>query len=266
MKRACRMSRNRIVVLLGMALLCAHAVCWAQEKTFNYNQAFARANGYYRENKYDAALAQYDSIVAFGLESGNIYFNMGNCYYKKGDLGDAALYYARARVLIPGDRDLEANYSYLKSQLGIESDAQGFAGGRFVRMLDRIFDTASIDTLTVGLACVYLGFCLFLVLSVYFRHLRKVRVPVIGVLVVICALAMVAMKRKIDYRMRCAIVVAQKSEVKFEPLDSATTYFALGRGLAVEVVESSGNWSKIRRSDGKAGWVHTDALKRLAGA
>jgi tetratricopeptide (TPR) repeat protein len=266
MKSAREMNKSRLVILAAAAIACIQAVCGAQETPFDYGDVFARANGYYRANNYDKALAQYTAIISHGLESGNIYFNMGNCYFKKGDLGNAAVYYARARALIPRDSDLEANYSYLKTQLGIGSEAQGFAGGRLVRMLDRICDGASIDMLTVAIACGYVGLCLFLILSLYIGLLKKIRVVLVCVTVVACALAMVALKRKVDYWNRCAIVVAQKCEAKFEPSDSATTYFTLGQGSAVEVVESSGNWSKIRRSDGRAGWLHKDALAWLAGA
>jgi len=251
---------KKLFITLGVAC-CMRVCCFAQEAQFDYRLACARANSLYRENKYDQALQGYESVIARGFESGNIYYNIGNCYFKKGALGKAAVSYERAGLLIPRDSDLKSNYAYLKSLLNAGPEV--FPGNRVMKLIDRATAGVDIDFLTILFSLAYTALCVFLIVSLFLAPLRRQRIPVAIIAVFLCACCAAALKRKIDYRSTCAMVIAQKSEVKFEPFEGATTYFLVGEASKVEVLETSKNWSKIRRFDAKAGWLHKEALERL---
>ena len=51
----------------------------------------------YQESDFEGALSSYLRVVEAGLESGEVYYNIGNAYFKVGDLARAILYYERAR-------------------------------------------------------------------------------------------------------------------------------------------------------------------------
>ena len=72
---------------------------------------FLQGNRLYEAGDYRKALESYAAIAAMGYESGPLYFNLGNCYYKLNETGQAILHYERAARLIPGDEDLEVNLS-----------------------------------------------------------------------------------------------------------------------------------------------------------
>ncbi|MEO6026684.1 MAG: BatD family protein, partial [Candidatus Binatia bacterium] len=75
---------------------------------------FFQANTLYGDEHYPEAIAAYEKVLAAGIESGNLHFNLGNAYFKNGDVGHAILEYERARRTIPRDPDLHANLGYAR--------------------------------------------------------------------------------------------------------------------------------------------------------
>ncbi|MFH1244966.1 MAG: tetratricopeptide repeat protein, partial [Candidatus Omnitrophota bacterium] len=64
---------------------------------------FSQGNGYYAQEKFDQAITAYEQELSLGRESGPLYYNLGNAYFKSGQLGRAILNYLRAERLIPAD-------------------------------------------------------------------------------------------------------------------------------------------------------------------
>ena len=75
---------------------------------------FTAANKSYQDKDFAAAIEMYQSIENKGLESASLYFNLGNAYFKNGDLGHAVLYYMRAQRLAPGDDDIRHNLEFAR--------------------------------------------------------------------------------------------------------------------------------------------------------
>ena len=100
------------VLIFGMAVLCR-----AQEETANLKRLFYRGNDFYEKGEYAEAAAEYGNILKAGYQSGPLYYNLGNAYFKMGDLGEAVLNYERAKRLIPRDADLNANYRFARAKI-----------------------------------------------------------------------------------------------------------------------------------------------------
>ena len=84
------------------------------ERESDTGYIFYKANALYEEGKYDEAIEVYTGLIDQGLESGNLYYNIGNCYFKKGELGKAIVNYERANKLIPDDSDLKSNHDFAR--------------------------------------------------------------------------------------------------------------------------------------------------------
>src|SRR5262249_58044506 len=69
------------------------------------------AQGYYRQ-----AIAGYEQLIAAGIHNAKLYYNLGNAYFRLNDLGHAILHYRRGLRLEPGNRQLQANVRYARSQ------------------------------------------------------------------------------------------------------------------------------------------------------
>ena len=90
-----------LLLLLGTQL---HAGAAAGQ----YNEA----NALYRAGNFAAARRSYLEVVDSGVEDARIYYNLGNACFKSGKLGEAILWYERARRLLPHDEDIEANLRF----------------------------------------------------------------------------------------------------------------------------------------------------------
>ncbi len=222
-------------------------------------QQFEQANLLYKENKYAQAIAAYETILQQGFESGNLCYNLGNSYFKQGALGKAILNYERAKLFIPQDSDVQSNSEYARSLLHIS--IQDAPGCLFKKWVDRLSSGITINHLTLVVALAQAAVFLLLILKMLRNTDTKFSNACIVILVVILASGGVALKRKIDYLHTGAIVVSKEIDSKFEPLESSTTYFTLSEGSKIDVIESSGAWCKIRRFDGKVGWVNLAGLE-----
>jgi tetratricopeptide (TPR) repeat protein len=220
--------------------------------------AYQRANVYYEQDNFDEAIKQYSSIQDSGLESGNLYYNLGNCYFKKGELGMAILYYEKARRLIPLDKDLEFNYEYASSL--IKGQAVASQKSLPLRVADNLFEKFTVDGLTILLSALYILILVSILISFFFRTLKK-HALIVAVFIGLAVITGVAgLTRKITLLDKEAIVITEQADAKFEPMDKATTYFTLYEGMKVEVISSKNNWHKVRRQDNKSGWVGNNAI------
>jgi len=221
---------------------------------------FYQANIYYQEGKYDAAIHSYEKLLGQGLESGNLYYNLGNSYFKKGELGLAVLNYERAGILIPNDSDLRSNYDYAMQRLNLEPK---FIGNYFEKAAHSLFQALTVDFLAILLSVIYIVLIISLILNLFISPIRRFFGWIICILASLFIIFAFGLERKISYINKTAIVISKEADVKFEPLENATTYFKLSEGSKVKVVEKAQNWYKIRRFDNKFGWVIKDALKKI---
>ena len=223
-----------------------------------YGQSFKEASQFYKENKYDQAIEAYEKTLAHGFESGNLYYNLGNSYFKKGELGRALLNYERSRLFIPADSDLRSNYKFVRSLLNVPAGAHGSRW--FLKWIDVLFDGVGLNGLTVVVSVLWISI-LGLLSSYLLLPLLK---PYVTPLCAICAAALivssVALTRKIGDYEHGAVVIGKEVEAKFEPANGATTYFKLAEGSPVLILDRTAGWVKIRRPDSKIGWVSSGAV------
>jgi len=220
--------------------------------------AFNRANVYYEQANYDEAIKQYNSILETGRESGNLYYNLGNCYFKKGELGRAILNYEKARRLIPLDKDLESNYEYAHSL--IKGGAVASRKSWSLRVLSNLFEKFTVDGLTTLLSALYILILVSVLMSLFFRPFKR-HALILSVFMGLFFIAgFVGLKGKIALLNKEGIVTVEQIDAKFEPMDKATAYFTLYEGMKVQIISSKDNWFKIRRQDNKSGWIQNDSL------
>lgn len=257
------MNKRVLLKLIGFGLLFSIVIlnlpnCFAEEAAVSTaNQLFYQGNSAYKEGKYDVAVENYEKIVNSGFGSGNLYYNLGNSYFKRGELGKAVLSYEKASFFIPNDSDLKSNYQYVLSALNLGS--QTF-GNRFEKLVNRLFEGVTIDSLTIALSLIYLLAIVFLICTLFFPELRRNGKIIFATFIVLFILAAVSLSSKISYLNKGAIVVSREADVKFEPVEDATTYFKLSEGNKIEIIEKSQDWYKIKRPDGKIGWIDKAAL------
>jgi len=73
------------------------------------NHFLEKAEKAYDSKKYKEAITSYEKLISDGYKSYQLYFNLGNSYYRNNDLGKAIYYYELARKIEPNDEDVRIN-------------------------------------------------------------------------------------------------------------------------------------------------------------
>ncbi|MFH1504138.1 MAG: tetratricopeptide repeat protein [Candidatus Omnitrophota bacterium] len=247
------------IILLFISYLAGFN-CFAQENQ-PLESVFSKANKFYEQTEYDKAITEYENIIDRGLESGNIYYNLGNCYLKQGQLGKAILNYERANRLIPRDRGLQSNYKYAKSLI------KGPGGEPkeiwVIRLKNSFFNQWTVDGIALLLFYLYISLILLMALGIIFK-VSKVKITyILIVLGLFLSVSAVSLFERIAFLKTQAVVIQEKVEAKFEPLDKAVTHFSLYEGIKVSIISSKSQWYKVRRADKKSGWIQASALEKI---
>lgn len=220
---------------------------------------YNEANELYKKAEYSAAIEKYEEIVKSGYESGELYFNLGNGYFKMNEIPLAILNYERAKKLLPGDDDTEFNLrlANLKIVDKIETMPRLF----FYDWADAIINLFSSDGWAVtGIVSLFFVMLLF----VFFRITENLVLRKLffysGMFLLIFALKSFWFAN-IQYEKltgeNAAIIFTPTLNVKSSPDANGTNLFVIHEGTKVQILDRVGEWSKIKLSDGNLGWVES---------
>jgi tetratricopeptide (TPR) repeat protein len=246
------------LIIIGGILISNFAMAQGSSQL---KQLFYKGSRFYKEAKYDEAIAAYKEIVDKGYESANLYYNLGNCFFKKGEFGRAIAYYEKAKLLMPQDRDLEANYRHVKSLVKLQGS--GFEKHGIVGALERFYSRFTINGMTVFLFLLYLTAVLLVIAFIVIKIPRLYFGMGVFVLAAAFILTFFMLRERSLNFGRQAIVASRQAQAKFEPFERATTYFTLSEGVKVKIISRNDGWCKIKRSDGKIGWVKKEELQAI---
>lgn len=227
------------------------------------NATKADGDSAYMRNDYAAAIQIYENLLKQG-EAAEVYYNLGNSYYKADNIAKAILNYERALLLQPGNADIRANLEIARSKTidKVTPIPELF----FVAWIKALVNCQGIDAWArVGVAC----FLLFLISLVVFFFSKQVVAKKIGFTVAIIALLMVILgnlfatqqKKRLQNR-HSAIVLSPSVTIRSTPSESGTSLFVLHEGYKIEIKDDSmREWKEIRLPDGKVGWIPASAIE-----
>jgi len=248
---------------LVMLLVSVNIANGAQEKQ-DPRSLFYKANALYEQRDYEKASEEYAKVLEADTESGPLYFNIGNTFFKMGKIGYAILAYKKAQRLMPGDSDLKSNLSYAES-LTEDSALQGLPQNKAAWLFKFPFREYSLNTVSVILIALYLVLIAMLLIGiinpVFKRRMTILFYPVlIGFLF---ALGAFGIRYYDEEVLDHGVVVVKEAECKYEPIDKSNNYFTLKEGQEVLVLNTRNGWRRIRRLDGKLAWVKSDAVEEI---
>ena len=232
---------------------------------FDNMTLWERGNQSYIDGDYAAAVTAYQAIENRGYSSARLYYNMGNAYYKQGQIGRAILYYNRALVVSPSMDDARHNLEIAEAQTKDNiAVVPEFFLNRYMRTLRSAISCSAWSAMSVAFFGVMLLFLLIFLLGSRIK-VRKVgfygAVVSLLLFVVVTIFGISARNSIIDRP--AAIVMSSAISVKSSPDRAATDLFVLHEGTKVEVSSEVDGWSEITIADGKKGWTESAHLERI---
>ncbi len=247
-----RSAKTTAVVLLMLLLpMAAHSVTKAE------------ADSAYVHGQYQQAIAKYEALLKQGT-SADLYYNLGNAFYRTENIPEAVLNYERALLLSPGDRDIRFNLQIARSKTfdKIVPESEMF----FVTWYRSLVSMMSVDG-WARTALVALALTIILLLVYLFSEriwLRKAGFfGGVALLLLFVGANIFAWQQKTDLLNRKgAIIFAPSVTVKSTPAANGTDLFILHEGTKVVITDGSmKEWKEIRLADGKEGWIESKHIR-----
>ena len=249
-----------LLIGLGMfGMLSASSSAMAQEapaKSETIQSLKQKADDAYSKGKYLDAIESYEAALKKG-KSANLYYNLGNAYYRTDNVTRAIINYEKARLLAPGDDDIIHNLEVARSKTidNIQPGEKIF----FKVWYENIKTSMGIDTwATLSLVSLVVALLLFLVyLFVKNMMLRKVAFYLSVALVIVFILGNVFASQLKDYttNSKCAVIVSPTATAKKTPTEQGADACILHEGTRGDVIDALKGWYEIRLADGTEGWI-----------
>jgi len=231
----------------------------------NPTELFEKANADYREGNYSQALKTYHEIDRLEQQSADLYYNMGNAYYKLNEIAPSIYYFEKALVLNPLHEDAKHNLVFAQ-RMTIDA-IEALPKSIFQNFNERIIYPISHNSWAwVSIVLAFLIAVFFL--SYYFsQYAFKKRIYFILSFVSIGLFLLslsFTIKAKHHFKTdQPAIIFSPKVSVKSEPQLSASETFILHEGTKVQLLQTIDSWSKIKLDDGKIGWLLNSDFKKI---
>lgn len=245
------------VVLVAMMLLVP-----AMSQAAITKQA---ADAAYKRGDYQQAIQDYKQLLAKGV-SADIFYNLGNAYFRTDSITQAIIAYERAHLLSPGNDDINFNLQLARSKTidKITPESEMF----FVTWYKAIVNFTSVDNWAyAGIVSIVLALILIL-LYLFAPQLTMRKTGFYGasafiVLFVLCNIFAYQQRKALKNR-NGAIVIAPTVTVKSTPSAGGTDAFVIHEGTRVEITDRSvAQWRGIRLADGREGWMQQNRLEEI---
>ena len=223
------------------------------------------ADDEYAKGNYQQAIKDYQEILKTGVSS-EIYYNLGNAYYRTDNITQALLAYERALQLSPGDNDIRFNLQYARSKTidKITPETEMF----FVTWYHSLVNFTSVDR-WANTAIVSIVMALLLILVFLFAPqmwARKSGFYGSAAFLLLFAFAnLFAFQQKHELETKQgAIVIAPTVNVKKTPAASGTDVFVIHEGTRVDITDRGmKQWRGIKLADGREGWLKTTQIEEI---
>lgn len=221
------------------------------------NDLLKKAEIAYEKHEYKKAIDSYELLLKEGYTSYQLYYNLGNAYYRNRQLGKAIYNYERAKKLNHTDEDVRnnLNLAYTKTIDKIEVKENFFISAVKTNVLSS-FTTTTWAWLTVGASVL---FFVFLYLFIAGPNVFIKRISFFVSLVLLISFFIIYFlgnsAKNAKEQNSFAIITATETKVFTEPTATSPSKFGLHEGTRVRIVEFNADWVLIKLENGNEGWL-----------
>ena len=247
----------------SMAVVIAFLLTYSFIPQTSHAVTKAQADSAYQQEQYQQAAQIYEQLLKRG-ESADLYYNLGNAYYRMDDITHAVLAYERALLLSPGDADVRFNLQMARSKTvdKIVPESEMF----FVTWYRSLVRLMSVDAWARTAIVALLSAMLLILVYLFAQRIWLRKVGFFGgVLFFVVFLAAnifgFQLQQSLLHRTG-AIIIRSAVPVKSTPSQNGTDLFILHEGTRVNIIDDTmKGWREIRVADGKSGWVEVKDIE-----
>lgn len=228
-------------------------------------QLFQNANQAYQTGNFPLAVEQYETILRGGkLFSKELYYNLGNGYFRLNQIGRATLNYERAARLAPTDADIQANLSVVRAR--VTDDIEAVSEVFFVKWYRLLRGSFSADTWSVfALFFLWFGAGGYAVWLLANQRQWKKRGFIVGFIAVPLSLLLfltannAAKMAEMDF----GIIMSKETAFRNAPNENAPVGTTLHEGIKVQMIDKIGELTKVKLANGEEGWVTMKDVEKI---
>ncbi len=253
---------KKLIVILSLAIIAENIPAFCDNA---FNEKFREGTELYSKGKYQEALDVWLSLYKSGMSSSNLFYNIGNAYFKINEIPEAILFFERALLLDPADEDINYNLQI----------ARTYTVDKFTEVPELFFITwynfISLLLTSNKWALISISlFILFLILlsvylftSVYRLKVTSFWIALIMLFISLLSLAFSIRNRNLVYNSDRAIILCPQVNGKSSPDSGGNDLFLIHEGTKVTVTDALGEWNEIRLPDGNKGWIPENCMEKL---
>ena len=247
---------KKVIITILLAFISLTVVC-SQEASFS------AANQLYIDGKYDEAIKAYNSLLSEDEQSFEIYFNLGNCYFKLNDVPNSILFFEKAKKINPVDEDL--NYNLGLANTRITDKFEKLPQINISKWYKTFLGTATSNSWATTSIILFIG-CIISIAMFFYLYNIAVRRITLGAGIILLGLSIFTLffafhQKEYEVGYQEAVLFEPSVTVKSSPSESGTNLFVIHEGLKITVMEESNDWVKIKISDGSVGWMPKNFIK-----
>ena len=230
----------------------------------DFDENFYKANNYYNNSKYLESINIYESILAEGWESSNLYYNLGNSYFRQNQIGQSIWAYNKALKMDPRNEDLIKNLSIaeakIKDRIILPDEFY------FVKVYGNFKSRYTLkEWLLAGGIIVLFTVVSFLISEFHiFNNLKIVRVVKILILLTVTIHIVILDKFFDDDDDKFGIIIDNQVKAYSGPFyGDNSILFNINEGTEVMIKQYQKNWTEIILLDGKSAWITSNKIRVL---
>lgn len=236
-----------------------------QEAIRAYDEAvrIARSDPTQATALYHEAAASFGALVEAGFRNADVHYNLGNVYFRLGELGRAILEYRRAERLRPGDARLAANLRYARDRVEplIRPSGQRSLARQ---LLFWHYKTSAVQRFYAMLALAAIGWALMF--AWIWRRRSGVLLGGVGCIALAMIIGLSLHYERIDRRQQPhGVVVEATPHLRLGRSENADLALRqpLGPGVEVRILQQRGEWVEVRLQNDQTGWLPADSVQKL---
>lgn len=242
--------RSRVVIVL-----CC--TCFASSAFAQADADFARANQEYAHSNFKEAISGYETLVRSGQWSANVFYNLGNAYFRAGDFGRAILNYERALALERHHPEATANLQIARDEARALEIQQSWP--------ERYLQFASTNQYSVAAGIAFWAgiFCIVGLIFARRRSAAMMGISILSLLVVAIAILAIYQLEYGSKGRALAIVTGKEVQARLATADTANSVLALPPGSEIKILSTRGDWVYATLPNNLRGWIPAKSAEQV---